>query len=148
MNPTERFKELLTELAGVLGVDALPLSDSDTCTLVIDNNLPVNLAIDAQGLDLTLFAPLGIIPEQRRAELFSQLLRANGAGTSPYTLGLARQADVAILSTRQPLALANAPGLAESLAAFIDIALRWRATLEAPATDTAAPAAPGNWLQA
>lgn len=150
MNPHARFHELLAALAQALGRASLPVAQDGTCTLIIDGQLPVNLAVDPQGLDLLIFSPLGAVPPQRRAECFGQMLRANGAGTARYTLGLARQSDIAILSARRPLTEPAVPDLADGIAAFAQTALRWQAALLTPAAAPAAGAAPpsSTWLQA
>ncbi|WP_445658770.1 type III secretion system chaperone [Achromobacter sp. NCFB-sbj8-Ac1-l] len=149
MNPQVRFEELLAALAQALGQPSLPVGQDGTCTLIIDGRLAVNLAVDPQGRDVLIFAPLGHVPAEHRAAVHVRMLQANGAGASPYTLGLTRQGDTAILSARRPLAEPAVPDLADGIAAFAQNALRWQASLQAPADDTAGAApAPGAWMPA
>lgn len=149
MNPQVRFQELLAELAQALGRESLPVAQDGTCTLVIDGRLAVNLAVDPLGRDLLIFAPLGQVPAEKRAAQHARMLQANGAGASPYTLGLTRQGDTAILSARRPLAEPAVPDLADGIAAFAQNALRWQASLQAPAEGAAVTArAPDTWMQA
>lgn len=150
MNPAQRLAELLAGLAAKLGLDALPVGENGICTLVIDDALPLNIAADSLGRDLILFSPLGELPAAQRGEFMARMLRANGAGASTYTFGLAPAGDAALLSARYPMAALDADTLERSAGEFVSVAAHWRAALAAPAPAASQDSqAPGNgWLQA
>lgn len=154
MNPDQRLAELLAGLAATLGLPALPVGENGICTLLLDDALPLNIAVDSLGRDLMLFSPLGDIPADLRGEFMERMLRANGAGASIYTFGLAGAGDGALLSARYPLADLDAATLERSAAEFAGVAAHWRAVLAAPAAPATPAAAAGGaglgngWLQA
>lgn len=148
MNPAQRLAELLAGLAPKLGLDALSVGENGICTLVIDDTLPLNIAVDTSGRDLILFSPLGELPPAQRSEFLARMLRANGAGASIYTFGLAPAGDTALLSARYPMADLNAATLERSAGEFVDVATHWRTALAAPASSAHEHAPGSGWLQA
>ncbi len=148
MNPAQRFAELLAALASKLGLDALSAGENGICTLLIDDTLPLNIAVDAPGRDLILFSPLGELPAAQRVEFMARMLRANGAGASIYTFGLAPAGDAALLSARYPMADLDAASLERSADEFVSVAAHWRDVLAAPAPSQAGQASGNGWLQA
>ncbi|MEN4922272.1 type III secretion system chaperone [Achromobacter spanius] len=148
MNPAQRLAELLAGLAAKLGLDALPVGENGICTLVIDDALPLNIAVDAPGRDLMLFSPLGDLPAAQRGEFMVRMLRANGAGASIYTFGLAPAGDAALLSARYPMADLDAAALERAAGEFVSVAAHWRTALAAPAPAQDGQAPGNGWLQA
>lgn len=154
MRTNTPFEQLLAELASTLGLSSLSPTDDGVCTLVVDQDLPLNLALAPDGRDLVLFSPLGAIAPAHQPVMYARMLRANGAGASPVVLGIATGSDTGLISARRPLERLSGAELAIWTGSFVGIAQEWRAALRALAEqpvatdDQAGPASPMHWLQA
>lgn len=155
------FLYLLDQLAAALRRESLPRDEHGVCSLVVDGILPLNLGTAAEGRDIVLFAPLGKVPPAQRALLLGRMLSANGAGASPYVLGLAQDdGDQALISARRPLDGLTIQDLEQWAGAFVDTALGWSKVLQAGSgspggsagngegPSSTPPADPGAWLRA
>jgi hypothetical protein len=103
----------------------MPVDDRGICSFLVDETVVVNIGQEAHGDQLVLFAPLGQPPTERRADWQARMLRANGAGSGSYVLGMAIASDTAILSSRRALCSLNGPTLASWVAEFIEVAKYW-----------------------
>lgn len=145
------FDRLLTELADTLGLGDLSAGEDGVCTLLIDDEITLNLAVEPNGRDLVLFSPIGIVAPANQAAIYPRLLRANGAGAGRVVLGLSPGSDTALISARKPLDGLSAAALTTWAGGFIAVAKQWRHSLadlgmQGPANeDTSRPI---NWLQA
>lgn len=146
------FERLLTELAETLSLETLAAGEDGVCTLFIDGDITLNLAVEPNGRDLVLFSPLGIIAAANQATTYARLLRANGAGAGRVVLGLAPGSDTALISARRPLEGLSAQKLTDWAGGFVAVARQWRNSLTNldmhGAFDEGATPPTMNWLQA
>ncbi len=121
------YQELLTALAGEVGIDASSLLATEE---IIIDDLPIGLRLEGEGQQAEVFLCSLIAPSNavRWAETARALLLANHlwTGTGGATLGMLPESDMLTLSMRQPLRDLNADKLAVMLAKTADIGLAWQ----------------------
>lgn len=134
--------DLLNHLAAHLGLTALPLDEQGCCALRVGDALVLNFRWLAEDERLVLFAVLGTLPMDGRAELMAEMLRGNrfGLGTAGATLSLDEQSPPHVLLTERFDGRHTMPAaFVEAVEAFAYAARRWAARVDAP------PAAPA-WV--
>ena len=96
--PDENFEskanDLLTQLGQFLQVGELEFDEEDdTCTLILDNTLEINITLNMEGETLILHHLVGIVPQENRQEILEQLLEANlfWSGTKGATISIERR---------------------------------------------------------
>ncbi|EHK64613.1 type III secretion system chaperone [Achromobacter arsenitoxydans] len=148
MPASERFAELLSELAAVIGQAEMPTDERGLCSFLVDETVPVNIAQNPEGDGVVIFAPLGALPGGHRDAWQVRMLRANGAGGGAYVFGMAPASDTAIMSSRRPLGSLNGAALAGWVGEFVSVARGWIDAFanedEPAATDVPSASA---WLQ-
>jgi hypothetical protein len=138
--------DLLAELGQALGLPRLTLSAMGTATLVVDDDLAVNLEVDADAGTLWAYAALGEPPAQGREALYARLLQANlfGQGSGGGAVALDAGRNELLIHRGLALEHTDAQGLESALAELIAAARRVRAAWsEAPSGGQAAAPWPG-----
>jgi len=134
-----RYEHLLRNYAALLGLE--PVQQLLTTQELVVSGITVSLMLDGDKDigDVVFCTNLGIPTTEMTPErLYSLLLQANGlwAGTNGYTLGLQHGTNAVLLAGRAPLPLCHAKGFADSIGAFVDTALPWRAVIKGQTLNT------------
>ena len=71
------LEDLVAQLGQTMGMSAFGLDDDGAAALSFDDKIVVNIRRAPEGEGYSLVAPLGRIREDRRLEIFADLLKAN-----------------------------------------------------------------------
>lgn len=138
MNPPERLRTLLRELAQQMGLGALPFDAEGGCALELDQRMIISLQYQAGDDALWLYADLGELP-RRSPALLEKLLQANlfWHQTSGATLSLSGDEPPHAVLARavhwQPM---GQPCLAAAVELFVNSAEHWQDRLRQTETET------------
>ncbi len=127
------FEELLKELGPLIEVEGLEPDEHESCLLVYDDELQVQLECEQPAGDrLIIGSALGEVPPGRyREDLLVAALVANGRPYPRYgTLAFSDQNDNLILFEKLPEQGLNADFLAKFLTKFNKQARAWREALQ------------------
>ena len=88
-----KAKQLLNELGEFLKLGELAFDEEDdTCTLVLDDTIEINITLHTEEEILVLHHLIGILPQENRQEVVEELLESNlfWSGTRGATLSIER----------------------------------------------------------
>jgi hypothetical protein len=125
----------LTEFGGSAGIAGLALDETDSCSLLINDDIQIDLQLDEAGGRLVLESVLGALPEARASATLLRLLHGNrlGIATNGGTLALGPANEIVLLRELRPAAL-DGPTLVRAIEQQAESARDWRQVLEdAPA---------------
>jgi len=122
---------LIAELGTELGLPGMRLDEGGCCTITTENGLEIVLNYVDEDELLILYTDLGRIPESRREELYTALLKGNfgwqtARGTTLSTTPGGRRA---VLQSQVPRAQLNLPTLSACLDHFFQWASLWQEIL-------------------
>jgi hypothetical protein len=89
-----KANQLLHDLGQFLNLGELEFDpEDDTCTLVLDDTLEINITPNSESGVLVLHHLVGILPQENRQDILEQLLEANlfWAGTKGATISIERR---------------------------------------------------------
>ncbi len=88
--PVENYKNLIKELANIIGIPEMHADEEGYCFLKIDEKLMLTILYDENSNLITLYSDIGSYNEDNEKTIFKMLLEANylWAGTSGATLGV------------------------------------------------------------
>lgn len=128
----DNLGQALKELGAKIGFD-IALDEHGTCTLELDDGRPLLLQERPELNELDFVVTLGKVPEEDRAEVFTDLLAANFYWRQTLGATLSWNLDLEQVALIYPLPLADAT--AESLEAifsrFLELQAAWKERLAA-----------------
>src|SRR5262249_36336219 len=134
------------DLGEMVGIPDLRLSESGGCSLVFDGRINVQLEFEPETGKLTLFSPLGPIPEHDRETFFARLLAANlfGKGTGGSVLSIDQASNTVVLAGQTPVKWLESVDFQSLLQRFVDTAEHWMSELQQPAPEPETPESPAG----
>src|SRR6478735_1182980 len=72
-----RLQKLVGEFGAEIGLPNLTIDGEGFCSLTFDGKVTVNLQLSESKDQIVLFAELGVVPTEDRAETYEALLKAN-----------------------------------------------------------------------
>lgn len=129
----ETYKKLITQLGKTINLPDLAPDQDDYCCLEFDKKIVVHLQYSVENDVLMLFSQLGIIDEDKTADLYSKILKANlfWQGTGGATIGVDDQTREALMAFQIALSLLDFNKFQELLEGFVNTSELWISTLEA-----------------
>ena len=129
---SESFKQLLSELGQAVGLPDLAPDKDNYCCLGFDDKIVTHLQYNEESEVLMLFAQLGTIDEDKTADIYPRLLKANlfWQGTGGATIGVDDETREVLLSYQVAMRLIDFSKFQELLEGFINTAELWINTLE------------------
>ena len=128
----DNLDQALKELGAKIGFD-IALDEHGTCTLELDDGRPLLLQERPELNELDFVVTLGEVPEEDRAEVFTDLLAANFYWRQTLGATLSWNLDLEQVTLIYPFPLADAT--AESLEAifsrFLELQAAWKERLAA-----------------
>lgn len=102
---SENYRNLIKELANVLGIPEMQADEEGYCFLKVDEKLMLTIFYDENANLLTLYSDIGTYNEDNEKMIFQRLLEANylWAGTSGATLGINSKNKTIIMAYRETL---------------------------------------------
>ncbi len=126
----DRFTELLQELGKILDISLHP-DEHQSCALLVDEKLKLQLELDKSLETLIVGAHLGIVPPGKfRENLLAHALKANAIFPRMGTFGYSPYHNQMAFFEFLPLNTQNGEKLADFLAMFIAKAKEWKEALE------------------
>lgn len=128
MNP---FEELLSDLGKALRLK-LSVDTHGACSLLVHENLPIQLQLDPEQKNLWIFSPLAEIPAGKfREEVLKEALKSNAEPDPKVGLfGYIARTNQLALFLKLPLEILRGQLLAELLGSFIEMASLWKEAIE------------------
>ena len=132
----EDIETALRELGEKNGFE-ISLDENDACTLVLADGRPVVLQLRATLNELDFVAILGGVPDDRRADVFADLLSANyyWQETLGATLSWNPALEQVVLIYPFPLADATPESLESTFERFLELQAAWKDRLAELASD-------------
>jgi len=129
----ENYKQLLSELGQAVGLPDLAPDEDNYCCLGFDDKIITHLQYNEENEVLMLFAQLGTIDEDKAAEIYPKLLKANlfWQGTGGATLGVDDETREGLMAYQTQMQFIDFPKFQELLEGFINTSELWINTLEA-----------------
>ncbi|MBQ3344992.1 MAG: type III secretion system chaperone [Kiritimatiellae bacterium] len=136
----EDIETELRELGEKNGFD-ISLDENDACTLELADGRPVVLQLRAALNELDFVAILGSVPDDRRADVFADLLSANyyWQETLGATLSWNPALEQVVLIYPFPLADATPESLESTFERFLELQAAWKDRLAELASDEDEP---------
>ncbi|MBQ2629761.1 MAG: type III secretion system chaperone [Kiritimatiellae bacterium] len=136
----EDIETELRELGEKNGFD-ISLDENDACTLELADGRPVVLQLRAALNELDFVAILGGVPDDRRADVFADLLSANyyWQETLGATLSWNPALEQVVLIYPFPLADATPESLESTFERFLELQAAWKDRLAELASDEDEP---------
>ena len=136
----EDIETALRELGEKNGFE-ISLDENDACTLALADGRPVVLQLRAALNELDFVAILGDVPDDRRADVFADLLSANyyWQETLGATLSWNPALEQVVLIYPFPLADATPESLESTFERFLELQAAWKDRLAELASDEDEP---------
>ena len=136
----EDIETALKELGEKNGFD-ISLDENDACTLELADGRPVVLQLRAALNELDFVATIGGVPDDRRADVFVELLSANyyWQETLGATLSWNPALEQVVLIYPFPLADATPESLESTFERFLELQAAWKDRLAELASDEDEP---------
>lgn len=132
MNHRAVAEELITSLGAVLSLPELKLDDvTQSCVLLFDQDIVLNIEFDADGAQLILSTYLDTLSADEPERMLRELMVANlyWHRTDGATLGLEDGSNGLILADRRPLVALDPASFEKWTEAFVNQAERWKKRL-------------------
>lgn len=146
MDKRARAGQLLAELGDTLKLDTLKLDESsDSCALLFDDELLLNIEYVKDTGRLVLTSRLGELPREDAEPLLRELLVADlyWHRTGGATLGLEEHTGAVMLSYEQSVLEVDRQGFETLVETFLNQAERWTRRIAAKPTSAAVSTALG-----
>lgn len=139
----ELYKKLLTDLGQSVGLPDLAADDDDYCCLGFDDKIVTHLQYNEENDVLMMFAQLGIIDEDKQADMYPRILKANlfWQGTGGATIGIDDETREVLMCYQTSMNHLDFQKFQELLEGFINTSELWINTLEAVQRGEDAPGA-------
>lgn len=126
----ESYAALLAGFGQSLGLPGVAPDEEGYCALSFDE-LIVHFQYDDEADEVTAFAKLGEVDEDRAEGIYAMLLAANlfWQGTKGGTLAVEPDTGTAFIADRRPAVLLDEARFQDWLGQFVEIADHWRARL-------------------
>jgi hypothetical protein len=124
-------RHLLSELSAALGLRTLQLDETDTCAVVFDDDLHVDLHFVEEHDALCLCLEVGALQPAEKASTLGRLLRANLDRTQlgRAHLALSESGDVVALCQTLPLRSQSTESLMGEIGGLVAVCRHWRERL-------------------
>ena len=144
MDKRARAQQLLAELGQTLKIESLRLDDStDSCGLVFDGELPLDIEYEKDTGRVVLRSPLGELPEDNAEPLLRELLVADlfWHRTKGATLGLEAHSRRVMLTQAKSVVGLDRREFEMLVETFLNQADKWRWRIAAKGSESADGAA-------
>lgn len=135
-----QVEESIGTFAETIGLAGLAFDRTDSCSVMIEERIPIDFFFDEAEGRLVLETVLGVLPETGRGTLVAKLARGNTLGieTRGGTLALGPDGEILLMRELRHAAF-DYPMLERALIDQIEAADRWRQEVEGGADEAGEP---------